>query len=136
ELATRLEAIKLEEVNRLRDESTQPGLKHAPDSPVVFILPIEQDRIVMPWEDNGKSTAPTPQYAAFHRQGEREEFQINNPPAAVEAYRKAQSVARAPAEKCAADLWLARALVKAGRAMNSSRIYHAMIQGCESVADD
>src|SRR5262245_5067415 len=76
ELSTRLEAIKLEEVNRLRDESAQPGVRHAPDSPVVFILPIEQDRIVMPWEGSGKSAEPAPQFAEFRRQGEREEFEL------------------------------------------------------------
>src|SRR5437016_5136836 len=51
EVATKLEAIKLEEVNRLRDEPSQPLLKHPADSPVIFILPIEQEHIVMPWQD-------------------------------------------------------------------------------------
>src|SRR5438093_1077452 len=62
ELATKLEAIKLEEVNRLRDESLQPGLRRAPDSPVVFILPIEQERIVMPWEDKRPPVNPSTEY--------------------------------------------------------------------------
>jgi signal transduction histidine kinase len=136
ELSTRLEAIKLEEVNRLRDESAQPGLRHAPDSPVIFILPIEQDRIVMPWEGSGTSAERTPQSAESRRQGERQEFELNNPAAAVEAYRKAFTSARTTLEKCETELGLARALTKAGRAGDSSRIYHTMVGTCESAMDD
>src|ERR1051326_448744 len=77
EVATRLEAIKLEEVNRLRDDSSQFMLRHPPDSPVVFILPIEQDRIVMPWQDRHSLSHASPQYLMLRRNAEAAEFQLN-----------------------------------------------------------
>src|SRR5215831_20466806 len=59
EIATRLEAIKFQEVNRLRDETaSRPLARYPADSPVVFVLPIEQDHIVMPWEE--RRSVPTP----------------------------------------------------------------------------
>ena len=47
ELTARLQAIKLEEVNRLIGDSG-PGLP--PDSPIVFVTSLGQDRMALPWE--------------------------------------------------------------------------------------
>src|ERR1700680_2469774 len=59
ELSARLQAIKLQEVNRLLSQS---GSGLAPDSRVVFIAPIEQDRLVFPWEDRRKPRHPVEQF--------------------------------------------------------------------------
>jgi hypothetical protein len=53
ELTARLQALRLEEVNRLIGES---GTRLPPDSPIVFVAPLVQDRMVAPWEDS--HTAP------------------------------------------------------------------------------
>ena len=47
ELSARLQAIRLEEVNRLIGES---GRRLPPDSPIVFVAPLMQDRMVLPWK--------------------------------------------------------------------------------------
>src|SRR5580765_6974531 len=47
ELSARLQTIKLQEVNRLIGES---GLSIPSDSPIVFVTPFGEDRMVLPWE--------------------------------------------------------------------------------------
>src|SRR5215470_5507609 len=47
ELTARLQALRLEEVNRLIGES---GTRLPPDSPIVFVAPMAQDSMVLPWE--------------------------------------------------------------------------------------
>src|SRR5215470_9954810 len=48
ELTARLQADRLEEVNRLIGES---GTRLPPDSPIVFVAQMAQDTMVLPWED-------------------------------------------------------------------------------------
>ena len=47
ELTARLQALRLEEVNRLIGES---GRRLPPDSPIVFVAPNVQERMVPPWD--------------------------------------------------------------------------------------
>ena len=56
ELTARLQALRLEEVNRLIGES---GRRLPPDSPIVFVAPMVQDRMVLPWEDSRTAPPPT-----------------------------------------------------------------------------
>src|SRR5262252_455534 len=60
ELTARLQAIRLEEVNRLIGES---GRRLPPDSPIVFVAPLMQDRMVLPWDDNRAAPAPSAEFA-------------------------------------------------------------------------
>src|SRR5256885_2636534 len=49
ELAARLEAIKLQEINRLI-RTTGPGWTEGPENPaVVFLAKVEGDRLILPW---------------------------------------------------------------------------------------
>src|SRR6476646_9731528 len=45
ELSTKLEAIKLQEVARLHDQPLAPNVRRPADSPVIFVLPLEQDHL-------------------------------------------------------------------------------------------
>ena len=95
ELTARLQALRLEEVNRLIGES---GRRLPPDSPIVFVAPMVQDRMVLPWEDS--RTAPLPQRSSsrWQPEGEAREFQRHDAAAAAAAYRQALDVARSPLE--------------------------------------
>jgi signal transduction histidine kinase len=136
EVAAKLEAIKLQEVDHLRDEPRLPITRRPPGSAVVFVVPLEQDRMVMPWDERRRPEHPSPQYDAFRRRGEALEFLESNAEAAAEAYREAFRFARGPAEKCEAQLWMARSLLKTGKAEEGADIYHTMLSSCGSVRDD
>jgi hypothetical protein len=55
ELSARLQAIKLQEVNRLIGES---GPRMPADSPIVFVIPFGEDRMVLPWEKTPAAPEP------------------------------------------------------------------------------
>src|SRR5438067_9671196 len=59
ELSARLQAIKLQEVNRLIGE-TGPGLP--PDSPILFVAGLGQERMVLPWEQKRTSLLPAAEF--------------------------------------------------------------------------
>src|SRR5205823_3840266 len=101
ELSARLQAIKLQEVNRLIGESG-PGLP--PDSPIIFVTPLGQDRMVLPWDEKRTSPPPAAVFTRFEAEGESLEFRANDAVGAATAYQQALNVARGPAEKCEAQL--------------------------------
>src|SRR5438067_2466264 len=136
ELSARLQAIKLQEVNRLIGESG-PGLP--PDSPMVFITALGQDGMVLPWEEReGKRISPPPaaEFTRYQLDGESFEFRANDARSAARAYGQALNVARGPAEKCEAQLWLGRAFSKAGMTEDAVRAYQAMLAECGNMSDD
>jgi signal transduction histidine kinase len=132
ELTASLEAIKLQEVNRLirsPDQSQDSG-----NQAVVFSATLDGDRLVLPSE-----VASLPDSAAFaqHRQeGETQEFAKRDNAAAVAAYRLARSSARRPAESAEARLLLARALFKAGNVEEASQIYQTLLGDSFGARDD
>ncbi len=132
ELTARLQAIRLEEVNRLIGES---GRRLPPESPIVFVAPIMQDRMVLPWEDNGTSQAQPAEFARILSEGESLEFQRNDAAAAAAAYRRSLEIANAPSEKCPALLRLGRAYHKADMAADADRVDRATLHDCGSVPD-
>src|SRR5947207_9716790 len=73
EVAARLETIKLQELNRLSDESrlTEPA---SVDSPVVFTGPLVQNRLILPWEVPAPPTAASREFAQYQKEGEAREF--------------------------------------------------------------
>jgi signal transduction histidine kinase len=135
ELSTKLEAIKLQELQRLQEDSRPSVTRRPADSPVVFILPLDQDRIVMPWAEKASNGRPSAEYTAHRKRGENAEFVANDWTAAVHAYEDAFHVARSPFEKCEARLWIARSLQKLERSGEAANWYHAMLTDCESVRD-
>lgn len=132
ELAARLQALRLEEVNRLIGES---GRQLPQDSPIVFVAPMAQDRMVLPWEDNRAAPAPSSEFVRCQQEGESCEFQQHDAAAAAAAYRRALAMARSPLEQCSARLWLGRAHAKAGKVADADRVDRAMLDSCDAVAD-
>src|SRR5215469_5837497 len=53
ELSARLETIKLQELNRLSNEFPSRNSPTA-DFPVLFVAPLNQNRLVLPWETPAK----------------------------------------------------------------------------------
>ena len=133
ELTARLQAIKLEEVNRLIGES---GPALPPESPIVFVASLGQDRMALPWESHEASPAPSPQFTRLQLEGESFEFRQNDALSAAKAYQQAVAVARERSAKCEAELWLGRAWSKAQMVEESSRVYRGMLQECRDSSDD
>jgi signal transduction histidine kinase len=133
ELTARLQAIKLQEVNRLIGESG-PGLP--PDSPIVFVTPFQEDHLVLPWEEKRVSPLPGAEFTRHQLEGESFEFRANDPAHAIAAYTRAQDVARGALEKCEAQLWLGRALSKAAMTNDAAHVYRVMLGQCDVTADE
>src|SRR5687767_14689458 len=74
ELTARLQALRLEEVNRLIGE---PGRRLPSDSPIVFVAPMLQDHMVLPWEAGRPVSPPTAAFARWQFDGESREFRQN-----------------------------------------------------------
>lgn len=132
ELTARLQALRLEEVNRLIGES---GRRLPPDSPIVFVAPMVQDRMVPPWEERRMTPPPTPEFVRWQRGGESREFRQNDAAAAAASYRHALDIARSPWERCSARLWLGRSYLKAGMTVDAEATDHAALQECDDVSD-
>jgi signal transduction histidine kinase len=133
ELSARLQAIRLEEVNRLIGES---GRKLPPDSPIVFVAPIEQDRMILPWENTRTSPPPRPEFARIQSEGETLEFQRNNPEAAKAMYQRALEVAHGPLERCAALLRLGRVYLRTRLPDQTDSADYAIFNECGDLTDD
>jgi signal transduction histidine kinase len=132
ELTARLQALRLEEVNRLIGES---GRRLPPDSPIVFVAPMLEDRMVLPWEDGRTPPPPAAEFVRAQGEGESREFRQNDAAAAAASYRRALDIARSPWERCSARLWLGRSYLKAGMTADAERTDRAALQECGDAAD-
>jgi signal transduction histidine kinase len=132
ELTARLQALRLEQVNRLIGES---GRRLPPDSPIVFVAAIVQDRMVTPWEDGRTAPPPAAAFERWQREGEAREFQHENAVAATASYRHALEIARSEWERCSARLWLGRSYLKAGLTTEAEATDLAALQACGEVFD-
>jgi signal transduction histidine kinase len=132
ELAARLQALRLEEVNRLIGES---GTRLPPDSPIVFVAPMAQDSIVLPWEGRGASSRPSAEFLRYQGQGESLEFQRHDAAGAAASYQRAVSAARTLLERCTGRLSLARGYLKAGMTMRAESTDRGTLADCSDVAD-
>ena len=132
ELTARLQALRLEEVNRVLGES---GGRLPPDSPIVFVAPVVENRMVPPWEGNRRAPRPTAAFARAQLEGETREFRDNDAAAAAASYRLAMDVSRTAAERCAARVSLGRANMKAARTADAERSDHAALRECGDVFD-
>jgi nitrogen-specific signal transduction histidine kinase len=135
ELAARLETIKLQELNRLSVESPASADSPAGDFPVLFVAPLVQNRLILPWESAGHSAAPSHNFAQHQKEGEAREFLGNDFSGADEAYSLAQAAAGDPLDRCTAKLSQARVLIKVERKTEAAGIYRSMLDECGSVED-
>jgi hypothetical protein len=124
ELSSRLEAIKLQEINRLMRPLGPSGARGSENPAVILIASLENDRLVLPWEAAPPLGDPVSREFAQHNQaGEAREFIQKNYAAAADAYRLALASAKRAGERGEARLALARTLVKGGRSDDASRQY-------------
>jgi pentatricopeptide repeat protein len=105
------------------------------DSPIVFVTPFGEDRVVLPWEKKQVPRARV-EFTRHQLEGEPFEFRSDDAPHAISAYTQARDAARKPIEKCEAQLWLGRAFSKAGMMKEAADIYHTMLEKCEAITDD
>jgi signal transduction histidine kinase len=131
ELTARLQALRLEEVNRLIGES---GRRLPADSPIVFVAPL-QDRLVLPWEAGPTTPPSSPEFTGWQADGEEHEFQHDDATAAVSSYRHALRAAGSASERCSARLSLGRSYRKAGLETEAERIEREMLTECGDVPD-
>jgi hypothetical protein len=114
ELSSRLEALKLQEINQFIREPRSEGTQDSGNPAVIFVGRLEGDRLLLPWEVSPAQDSA--EFARRRQEGEAQEFVKKNNAAAVAAYRLALVSARSPLESAEARLLLARALFKAGNA--------------------
>ncbi len=137
ELTSRLEALKLQEINLRIRSASSPRLAFAGASnpATVFIAEIIADRLILPWESH-RNGAGSALFEQLRLKGESEEFAKQDGAAAAQAYREALSQARTPWEQGEAQLFLARALTKAGRQEEALKTYRALLRGGGLAADE
>src|SRR5262245_26860773 len=131
ELAARLDAVRLQEANRLAAQGAASARVRAADSLVVFTAEIDQDRLVPPWSPRTAPERPAAQFLALEKEGEAREFLGEDHAGAAVVYKQALGAGRSPGERCQARLWLGRALTKAGESGEAASVYRQMLQDCD-----
>ena len=136
ELTARLEAIKLQELNRLIRSSNADQVL-ADNSAVLFTARVENDRIVLPWDTLTEPRARvSTEFARHQEEGERQEFSRKDYLAAAAAYRLALASSTRPSETSEARLLLARALSKNGDTVEASRQYRMLLEASAEARDE
>ena len=137
ELSSRLEAIKLQEINRLMRPPGPSGARGSENPAVIFIASLENDRLVLPGEAASPRGEPvSEEFAQLSHVGETREFIQKNYAAAAAAYRLALASAKRARERGEARLALARTLVMAGRADDASSQYRLLLSDPAEARDD
>jgi tetratricopeptide (TPR) repeat protein len=137
ELDAHLEAIKLQEINRLIRSLNLNRPQNSDNPAVVFTASVQGDRLVFPWD--GWQAAAAKHSAAFakHRQeGEAQEFVKKDYAAAAAAYDLALASAGNPTESAEARLSQARALAKAGKPEDAARLYRTLLNAPPDARDE
>jgi signal transduction histidine kinase len=137
ELSSRLEAIKLQEINRLMRPPDSTGAHGSANPAVVFVAGLDNDGRVSSWGAATPPAVPPSQDFAQHRQaGETQEFIKKNYAAAEGQYRLALASAKRTEERGEARLALARTLAKAGNSDDASRQYHLLLNDPAEARDE
>jgi signal transduction histidine kinase len=134
ELSSRLEAIKLQEINglmRSADSTPPPG---AENPAVVFTARLDGDRLLLPWEVPAQADSAV--FAKHRQEGEAQEFTRKDVTGAAAAYRWALASAHDPGESAEARLLLARALSKAGKTEEAYAVYEALLNDPSHARDE
>ncbi|HEY2382765.1 MAG TPA: HAMP domain-containing sensor histidine kinase [Terriglobia bacterium] len=134
ELAARLETIKLQELTRLSGESASREVP-AGDFPVLFVAPLVQNRLILPWESTAPPAAEPEEFLQKQKEAEAREFLGNDFSGAFQAYTQAQAASSNPSGQCASSLSAARVLIKGERKPEAAAIYRSMLEKCASVED-
>jgi len=141
ELDAHLEAIKLQEINRLIRSLHVSQAQDSNNPAVIFTARVEGDRLIFPW-DVPWQTAASKDSAAFarHRQeGEAQEFIKRDYAGAAAAYRLALASAGGTpesGESAEARLSLARALARAGKPEEAARLYRTLLNAPPDARDE
>lgn len=136
ELAARLEAIKLQEINRW---IRVPAVRESDlplDDALVFVAPFDEDRIVLPWESPAIPHPAGTGSAGHRHEGENLEFIKQDLKGALDSYRQAISFAVDTTQRCDAMLLEARVLLKQARLGQARNAYRSMLKDCDTVRDD
>jgi Histidine kinase-, DNA gyrase B-, and HSP90-like ATPase/His Kinase A (phospho-acceptor) domain/Tetratricopeptide repeat len=137
ELADRLEAIRLQEINRLIRSPGARWMEPPGNQAVVFIAKAEADTLVLPWDVGLQTQRPaSPEFAQVRQEGERQEFATKDYAAATVLYRRALASAGDQVERADARLLLARTLAKAGNAEEASRHLFALLKESGDARDE
>jgi signal transduction histidine kinase len=130
ELSARLEAIKLQEINRLIRASPAGH----PDNPaVVFTATLEGDQLRLAGE--GPAPEESAEFAKNRREGETQEFVKKDPQASAAAYRSALASARNASERAEARFLMARSLSTNGSVDEANRLYLGLLNDPSDARD-
>jgi signal transduction histidine kinase len=133
ELAARLDAIRLQEINR-QIRSTHSDTAPYSDNPaVVFTAVLRGEALVMPWEVSAPEYSP--EFARRLEEGETLELAKKDYRAAAMQYRGALEAARSPAETADASLHLARTLASSGNATEANHLYEMLLNDSNDARD-
>ncbi len=135
ELSSRLEAIKLQEINRLMRPPDANRVAASGNPAVVFTAKLENDRLVMPWEEAPEGSNSN-EFTRHRQSGEAQEFIQKNYAAAGVAYRLALASAQRAREGAEARLLLARTLSKAGNSEGAYNEYRVLLNDPAKARDD
>jgi signal transduction histidine kinase len=141
ELSSRLEAIKLQEINRLIRPPNSNGARGSQNPAVVFTARLVNDHLAFPWEAAALAATqpdePISKEFTQHRQaGEAAEFIKKDYAAAAVSYRLALGSARYPREGSEARLLLARTLSKTGNTEEAYRQYRILLNDSIEARDE
>ena len=133
ELSARLEAIKLQEINRLIRASPAGYLEESENPAVVFTAALEGDELVLPRE--GQAPEESAEFAKSRKEGETQEFVKKDTQAAAAAYRSALAAAHNASERAEARFLLARSLSTSGHAEEADHLYLALLNDPSDARD-
>ena len=134
ELSSRLEAIKLQEINRLMRSPNGNRPQDSASPAVIFTARLEGDHLVLPWE--GSAPDDSAAFARHRLEGEAREFTKKDDAGAAAAYRLALAAAGSPSESAEARLLLARTLSKGGKLEEASRLYQTLLNAPPDARDE
>jgi signal transduction histidine kinase len=133
ELSARLEAIKLQEINRLI-RGSQAGHPEESENPaVVFTATLEGDQLMLPRE--GRAPEESAEFAKNRKEGETQEFVKKDAAAAALAYRSALASAHNTSERAEARFLLARSLSTSAGTEEADHLYLALLDDPPDVRD-
>jgi signal transduction histidine kinase len=133
ELSARLEAIKLQEINRLIRALPAGHPEESENPAVVFTATLEGDQLRLPWE--GPAPEESAEFAKNRKEGETQEFVKKDAAAAAAAYQSALASAHNASERAEARLLLARMLSKNGSVEEADRLYLALLNDPSDARD-
>jgi signal transduction histidine kinase len=134
ELDAHLEAIKLQEINRLIRALNGNRAQDSDNPAVVFTASVQGDGLVFPWESAAAKDSAA--FARHSQEGEAQEFVKKDYARAAVAYRLALSSSGNPTESAEARLLLARALSKAGKPEEAAKLYQTLLNAPPDARDE